>query len=286
MKRALLSLCFLNLFFIGLLIGVVFVKQNAVHSVLSANPMVNYQELSTPERIKFFSKELGMAFRITTHRLLNRWGNLYGRLKTGTFFSGGNIPENRIIHGAVVGEKMPLATKIPNKEIARNTAIHESPKENVSSAKYQPVNLAVATPTPKSAGGRSDPFVDLPVKIQAKEKPKIKEMGKNLKTTAALEKFKTKDTGKMQTAQEPKPEEKSQTGPENEKVGSEILKKYHLRGIVIGASSAAYFEDQNGFQKVTTGDSFAGGKIIKITVTNVTIQFGEKKVDISLEGQK
>ena len=54
----------------------------------------------------------------------------------------------------------------------------------------------------------------------------------------------------------------------------------------MGASPLAYFEDRYGWQKVTIGDSFAEGKIVNITVTNVTIQFGDKQVNINLEGQQ
>ena len=76
MKRTLLSLCFINLFFIGLLVGVVFVKQNTKHTILLASPAINYHSLSVTKRVQLYLTELEIAFNLTAHSIIDNWGSL------------------------------------------------------------------------------------------------------------------------------------------------------------------------------------------------------------------
>jgi hypothetical protein len=274
-----------NLFFIGLMVGMIFVKQNSMseQSPKLKDSVINYQSLPTMERIKAFTIQLQSASNLTVYSLYHRWRYLVSYPKMQALLSKiVRVSEKPINFHRVTMDHSKvsmLTTKITNHQLALNSAIQDtSEPSRVSSSNKR--DLA----TPQPVGFRPDPFLTLGEKFQTKVKPLVEQKLKIAEKPKIIDKPKIEVKPKIEPNY--KVEEILKIAKDNEKPSSKILRTYHLRGVVIGDVPIAYVEDQNGYHKVTIGDSFAEGNIIDITENSLTIQIDSEPVVLRMEGLK
>ena len=63
---------------------------------------------------------------------------------------------------------------------------------------------------------------------------------------------------------------------------SELEPVYLVRGIMLGKTATALVEENGSYRRVTVGDSFAGGQIIKITENNLILNRSGVQVVIKM----
>ena len=275
-----------NLFLIGFMIGITFVKQNSIveHSPKFKDSAIHDQSLPPLDRLKVFTIRLQNASSLTVCSLYHRWSWLV------------NYPKKKVLHSrtAMVSTKptnfqritvdqskvvsIPI-TNLTNHEVALNSVIPDPAEPSRLSSNNEKIIVA-----PQPVSDRPDPFLTLDEKFQTKTKPPVEQKSKIT--------GRAKITDKSQIAEKPKSDpnykalEIPQLAQNIEKPSSKIVRTCHLRGVVIGNTPIAYVEDQNGYHKVAIGDSFAEGKIVEITANSLTIQIDSEPVVLKMEGLK
>lgn len=278
------SLYFVNLVIFGMVMGTAFEKQNpaAIHHLLIADTAKYEKSFSTTERTPVFLDKLKTVVQLTTACYIDQWRNSIDYLKTLTLFYRSNI------HEAITFDN-DIAVRNPKSDwVMNSTSNHELVLQSVADTSAK---LTIATPLNRetklpdlisiNVGGRHDPFLNLPEIEQNNHQLKIAELNNNTKLSSIEEKLKPKL--KLDVDAKPKDTEKLMGVHEESKSAVQLLNKFHLRGIVIGPPPIAYFEDKNGFHKVFIGDSLAGGQVLDITTTTVTVQFSGEQIKINAE---
>lgn len=273
LTRLIILLLILNLFFIGLMVGITFVKQNpnpvAEFWGMSNNLSNDNNALSTADRFTVFLIRLQNASSYTVRDIYHHCSLVVTSLKMriADLNIASFIPKRA---NPVVRKKSKLIT---GKAIS---PVHE-PETNFANSEAKSLkqfvdvdNQKVAATVPSSVnGGRNDPFLNLGKKFQIQAEPKVKS-----KSQLKIE---------SKPATGPKMAEVLKPAKAEEKPGAKILENFHLRGVVIGAVPIAYVEDQNGYHKFTIGDALADGKIIDINDSSLTFQIDGDQVVMKME---
>lgn len=260
--RIIFGLWVLNLFFFGIMIGRFYQPPPIAKGVYQDSSVNHDKSLPLMGKVKIFTVGLTDASKRVLNRLDCKWQALIDYTR---HFSGFDLIEPIAISKNDAKVKDEVA-KAPKSAGLKKELINDDQISHLEANIPFSLNSYIEEQPQNPASGRRDPFLDIVA----------------LKNVSKPQPVDTRPINNIEAPQGPN----SGNTPEEKPPQVSPLSGVRLRGIVIGKSRVAYLEDQNGYQKVTVGDKFAGGKVIGITKETVVIQIGNQLITLTKEGSR